>query len=349
MKNGKIRVGFIGAGNICQNAHIPAFLEQKDAELVAVCDIRAERAEEVRLRYGMKYATTSMDELVSIDGLDAVSVCTWNNAHAEAVIKAARAGKHILCEKPMCMNPGEAMEMKKAVDAAGVTFMMGFVNRFRGESVAVREAVESGLLGNVYYAKSSLLRRRGTPLGWFTDLSKSGGGPVIDIGVHMLDLTWYLMGRPEPVSVNACVHHELGDYKTKGVSRWEAFDTDDPVFETEDSADGLIRFKNGASILFDVSWAINCGVSDEMNVNLYGNKAGATVFPARLYGEAAGYLSDTALKTSDPQPFSGEIRHFLDCILTGSKPLAPIEDGVTVQRILNGIYDSAASGREVSV
>jgi predicted dehydrogenase len=247
------------------------------------------------------------------------------------------------------MNPGEAMEMKKAVDAAGVTFMMGFVNRFRGESIAVMEAVESGLLGNVYYAKSSLLRRRGTPLGWFTDLSKSGGGPVIDIGVHMLDLTWYLMGRPEPISVNACVHHVLGDYKTKGVSRWEAFDTDNLVFETEDSADGLIRFKNGASILFDVSWAINCGVSDEMSVNLYGSKAGATVYPAMLYGEAAGYLSDTALKTSKLQPFSGEIGHFLDCVRTGRKPIAPIEDGIVIQRILNGIYDSAAAGKEVMV
>lgn len=349
MKNGKIRIGFIGAGNICQNAHIPAYLEQDDVELVAVCDLKQERADEVKQRYGMKYATASMDELVSIDEIDAISVCTWNNAHAEAVIKAAGAGKHILCEKPMCMNPAEALEMKKAVDAAGVTFMMGFVNRFRGESRVIKEAVDNGLLGGIYYAKSSLLRRRGTPLGWFTDLSKSGGGPVIDIGVHMLDLTWYLMGRPEPLSVNACIHHELGDYKTKGVSRWEAFDTDNLVFETEDSADGLIRFDNGASILFDVSWAINCGVSSEMNVNLYGNKAGATVFPSMLYGEAAGYLSDSALNPPKVKPFSEEIRHFLDCVKTGKKPIAPIEDGISVQRILNGIYESAAAGREIKI
>lgn len=347
MKDGKIRIGLIGAGNICQSAHIPAYLEQSDVELYAVCDLKAERAEEVRQRYGMKVATTSIDELVSIDELDAVSVCTWNNAHADAVIRAARAGKHILCEKPMCMNPAEALEMKKAVEAAGVTFMMGFVRRFDGDSVAVREAAENGLLGHVYYARASLLRRRGTPLGWFTDLSKSGGGPVIDIGVHLLDLTWYLMGRPNPISVSACVHHEIGDYKTKGVTRWEALDTDDLVFETEDSANGLIRFDNGASILFDVSWAIN-GLSG-MSVHLYGNKAGASVSPPVLYGESAGYLSDAQLRPAKLKGFSEEIRHFLDCVKTGRKPIAPLEDGVTVQRMLNGIYDSAAAGCEVKI
>jgi predicted dehydrogenase len=137
MKDGKIRVGLIGAGNIAQNAHIPAYLKQKDVELVAVCDVKEERAKEVAQKYGMKYAVKDFNELVAIDEIDAVSICTWNNFHAPAAIAAAKAGKHILCEKPMSMNPAESEAMLKAARENKVTFMMGFVNRFRSDSKVI--------------------------------------------------------------------------------------------------------------------------------------------------------------------------------------------------------------------
>ena len=346
MKNGKVRIGLIGAGNIAQNAHIPAYLKQADAELVAVCDLKEDRAKGVAEKYGMKHVTTDYNELVALDDVDAVSVCTWNNAHAKAAIAAAKAGKHILCEKPMAMNTQEAEAMKKAVEENRVVFMMGFVNRFRPDSKAIKEIADSGKLGEIYYAKTGVLRRRGTPLGWFTDLSKSGGGPVIDIGVHVIDLTWYLMGKPKPVSVSAATFRKIGDYKTKGVGRWVAFDTDDLKFETEDSASGFIRFENGVSMSFDVSWAIN-GKETGVYSNIFGTKAGASLDPLTIYGEEAHYLTDATPTVARENIFENEIRHFLDCVKEGRQPIAPVEDGVRIQKILNGIYDSARLGREV--
>lgn len=346
MKDGKIRIGLIGAGNIAQNAHIPAYLKQSDVELVGVCDLKEERAKEVAKKYGMKYAVTDYNELLAKDDIDAVSICTWNNAHAGAALAAAKAGKHILCEKPMAMNPGEAEAMLKAAKENNVVFQIGFVNRFRSDSKVIKEMADAGKFGDIYYSKATILRRRGTPLGWFTDLSKSGGGPVIDIGVHIIDLTWYLMGKPRPVSVSAATYHKIGDYKTKGVGRWVAFDTDDLKFETEDSANGFIRFENGATMNFEVSWAIN-GKEVGLSSMLYGDKAGASLEPLQIFGEEENYLVDSAPIVGGEDAFANEIRHFLDCVKEGKEPLATAEDGVLVQKMLNGIYDSAKLGKEI--
>lgn len=332
----KIKVGLIGAGNIGQNAHIPAYLKQDDVELFAVYDLKESRSREVAERHGFKHVATSLEELVSMDELDAVSVCTWNNSHAESVIAAAKAGKHILCEKPMAMTVSETEQMAAAVREKGVTFMMGFVNRFRAESEIIKEFAVQGKFGEIYYARTGLIRRRGTPLGWFTDLAKSGGGPVIDIGVHAIDLTWYLMGKPAPVSVSATTYSKIGDYKTKGVSRWEAFDTDDLVFETEDSATALIRFANGASMNVEVSWAIN-GASRDIYSEIFGTKAGASLNPFMIYGEDGGYLTDNRPIVTTKDMFANQIRHFVDCVKTGQTPISTLEDGMQIQKILNGM------------
>ncbi|HHZ14400.1 MAG: Gfo/Idh/MocA family protein [Caldicoprobacterales bacterium] len=348
MGDKKIKIGIIGAGNIAQNSHIPAYLKQDDAEIIAICDINLDRAREVAAKHNIKYAVGSIEELVAIDEIDAVSICTWNNAHAKAAIAAANAGKHVLCEKPMAMTVAEAEEMKEAAEKNNIIFMMGFTNRFRSDSKVIKEMADSGKLGEIYYARTGWFRRRGTPLGWFTDLSKSGGGPVIDIGVHVIDLTWYFMGKPRPVSVTATTYDKIGDYKTKGVSRWEALDTDNPVFDTEDSAGGFIKFENGAAMSFDVSWAIN-GQDTGIFSNIFGTKAGASLNPFMIYGEEEGYLVDSSPKVESQNSFENEIRHFLDCIKTGQEPISSAEDGVLIQKILNGIYDSARLGKEVKL
>lgn len=346
MADKKIKVGIIGAGNIAQNAHIPAYLKQDDVEIVAICDLNLERAEEVAKKHNIKYALGSIEELIEIDEIDAVSVCVWNNAHAKSVIAAAKAGKHILCEKPMAMNVAEAEEMKEAVEESGVVFLMGFTNRYRSDAMAIKEIADSGQLGDIYYAKTGWFRRRGTPLGWFTDLSKAGGGPVIDIGVHVIDLTWHFMGKPRPVSIIAKTYNKIGDYKTKGVGRWEALDTDVDVFDTEDSASGFIKFENGASMSFDVSWAIN-GRNTDIYSEIFGDKAGASLNPFMIYGENEGYLVDSAPTIDEENNFENEIRHFIDCIKTGEEPMSTLEDGLTVQKMLNGIYDSARLDKEI--
>ncbi|SHF35097.1 Predicted dehydrogenase [Caldanaerobius fijiensis DSM 17918] len=340
----KIRIGLIGAGNICQNAHIPAYLKQDDVELVAVCDINEKRANEVKEKYGMKYAFTDFNDLVKLSDVDAVSVCTWNNAHAAATIAALNAGKHVLCEKPMAMNPEEAEAMIKAAKANNRILQIGFVNRFRADSKVIKEFAEKGRFGEIYFAKATYERRRGTPTGWFTNKAKSGGGPVIDIGVHVIDLTWYLMGKPKPVTVSAAVYDKIGDYKTKGVGRWHAFDPDD-TFDTEDSACAFIRFENGATMQVSVSWALNN--KESMNSEIFGTKAGASLSPFVIYDEQENYLIDSTPVVDREDPFYNEIKEFLTCIRENRTPIATGEDGLQIQKILNGIYESARLGKEI--
>ncbi|MCL2498307.1 MAG: Gfo/Idh/MocA family oxidoreductase [Symbiobacteriaceae bacterium] len=350
MSSAKIGIGIIGAGNIAQNAHIPAYALQRDCEVVAIYDSHVGRAAEAVAKLGIGQVAASLEELLSNPRVDAVSICSINQAHGVSAVAAAKAGKHILCEKPMAVSVVEAEAMAQAAKDAGVVLLMGMIHRYSSEAVIIKALAEEGGFGDIYYARASSLRRRGTPLGWFTDVHKSGGGAVIDIGVHLLDLTWYLMGKPEPVAVSASTHYHIGDYQTQGVARWEAFDVDDLAFNVEDSACGIIRFANNASLLFDVSWALNGSPTPQPSAWLYGSKAGCSLNPLVIFGETAGYLSDNKpiyLPRTIADMFGLQARHFLDCIHGLDTPLTPAVDGVTVQKMLNGIYASAAAGKEV--
>ena len=192
------------------------------------------------------------------------------------------------------------------------------------------------------------MRRRGTPGGWFTDKSLAGGGPVLDIGVHAIDRTWYLMDRPKPLTVSAETSYRIGDFKTKGISRWTPLGGGNGVFDTEDSATVLFRFEGGKTMMAEIAWAVN---GPEVNgTQLFGSKAGCTFEPLTIYTEdEAGYLADIQPKTGKNNYFVEEIRHFIDCLNSGKTPISPIEDAVTVQRMLDGIYRSAAAHREVEI
>lgn len=350
MSDKKMRVAIIGAGTVARDNQIPAFLKCDEAQVAAVFDRHIERAQALAERYGIKKAYSVLDELLADENIDSVSICTGNVSHEELVIKAAKAGKHILCEKPMAISVQQAERMREAVEESGVTFMMAFVNRFRQESILLSEMQQQGRFGEVYHARCGWIRRRGTPSGWFTDKSKSGGGAVLDIGVHVIDLTWYLMGRPRPVSVSGVTHRRIGAYETRSVKGWAAVGAKNGVFDNEEAATALIRFENGASMSVDISWAIN-GREEKMFSKLYGTKGGASFRPLEIYGEENGFLTDCApvLVPEDTwQPaFERETAHFTHCVLTGQRPMPSIDDGVTVQRMLNAIYDSAAQGREI--
>ena len=253
----KIRVAIVGAGNIAQSAHLPAYQKRDDLEVVAIADWNLARAQDSAKKFGIPKAFQNIDDMLANVDCDYVDICVWNRSHADCAIKAAAAGKNILCEKPMAYNLEDALKMKEAVEKAGVTFMLAVPTRYSGEAQLLREMVDAGKLGDIYYAKTANIRRRGTPIGWFTDTAKSGGGPVIDIGVHCIDRTWFLMGCPKPVRVSASTSYAIGDFKTRGVSRWTALDSDVTAFDTEDSACGVIHFENGAALMFEVSWALN--------------------------------------------------------------------------------------------
>ena len=347
----KIKIAIIGAGNIARNAHLPVYAERDDVEIVAIADSNLERAQEIADRFHIPHAYKTVEEVLeNHPEVQAIDICVWNKSHAPVAIAAAKAGKHILCEKPMAWSIADAEAMKKAVDEAGVLFMVAVMTRYANETVMLKEEIEDGRLGNIYYAKTGYMRRRGTPIGWFTDTQKSGGGPVIDIGIHCIDRTWYLMGMPKPTRISASTSYAIGEFKTKGVNRYKALDSDVTAFDTEDSAAAIIHFENGATMMAEVSWAINMEQDGPTEYTMVmGDKAGAKLNPLVIYGEENGYLADIKMPAQKNNPYASEIDHFLDCIRTGKTPKSTAADGLTMMKILEGIYTSAKLGKEIEV
>ena len=341
-----LRMGVVGAGNIYTNGHAGGYAKINNARVVAIADINEERARVAAEKIGVPYFT-SVEEMCAEAEIDAVDICTWNNGHAPVCIAAANAGKHVLCEKPMARSADEARAMEKAVKDAGVRFMLAVPGRFGNANCYIRELYEKGELGDVYYGKTAYVRRRGTPTGWFTDLEHAGGGPVYDIGIHGIDAAWYLMGTPKPTRVSAIVNTKIGDYQTKGVTKWKGTPCPDNQFNVEDSGMGVIHFENGAMLSFEATWAINA--PDGSSTLVCGTKAGATVSPLTIYGEREGYLSTDSIKVLDNDRFASEIEHFADKVLNGGEVRYPIEQAIQMQEMLDAIYLSGKEGREVII
>ncbi len=346
----KLKVGIVGAGNIATSAHLPSYMELTDlVEVVAIADIEKDRAQVAADTYNIPHVYDSVEALLEGEpDIDYVDICVWTAAHAPVAIAAAKAGKNILCEKPLAATLEQGLAMEAAVKEAGVQFMLAVVTRYGAEQQKVVEMRDAGAFGEIYYAKTSYVRRRGTPGGWFTDKALAGGGPVLDIGVHAIDRTWYLMGRPTPVSVSAEISYRIGDYQTKGVSRWEPLGKGNGVFNTEDSASVFFRFEGGKSMVAEIAWAING--TESATTQLFGSKAGCTFEPLTIYGEdEEGYLATLTPEVTDVNYFTEEIRHFIHCLNTGDTPISPMEDALTVQRMLDAIYRSAERHKEVKL
>lgn len=341
----KLKIGMIGAGNIASNAHLPAYAKCENATVVAITDLNRERAEEAAKKYGIPEVYDTVEEMLAKADIDAVDICTWNNGHAPCAVAAAKAGKHVMCEKPLTVSDECAAAIKDAVEKAGVKFLLAVPGRFGNKNQFLRKQIEDGLFGEVFYAKTSCIRRRGTPSGWFTDRKTAGGGPVIDIGVHGIDAAWYIMGCPKPTRVSAFTSSHIGDYQTKGVGRWQGTPCPDNQFDTEDLGAGVIHFENGAMLMFEASWAIN-GIS-HTDTQIFGSKAGADLNTATIFGERDGYLSDDHITLDDNDRFLSEITHFADCVLNDKPTRYPIEQAVTMQRMLDAIYDSAKQKKEI--
>lgn len=340
-----VRIGVVGAGNIARSAHLPAYKKITNAKVMAIADLDLERAKKAAEDFGIPHYYGSVADMLANEDIDAVDICTWNNAHSVVAVEAANAGKHVLCEKPLSISVEEAKKIEAAVNANNVTFMLAVPGRFGNANKYVRNMLDNGELGDVYFAKTAYVRRRGTPYGWFTDKKTSGGGPVIDIGIHGIDAAWYMMGTPKPVRVSAQTSSRIGDYQTKGVGRWIGTKCPDNQFDTEDSGAGVIHFENGASLMFEATWAYNGPAHTDTLV--CGTKAGASLSPLTIYGERNGYLSDDVITMSDNDRFADEITHFCDCVLNGKKPVYPIEQAIMMQQMLDAIYESARQGKEI--
>ena len=354
----KLKVGIIGCGGIANSKHIPAIQKIEDVEIAAYCDIIVERAKNYNEKFSDGKAKVFEDykELLK-EKLDAVYVCTPNCSHCEITVAALKSGKNVMCEKPMAMNYAEAQEMIKARDESGKILTIGYQNRYRPDSFYLKKECDKGALGEVYFAKAHALRRRAVPTwGVFIDEKKQGGGPLIDIGTHALDLTLHFMNNYEPAYCVGTTYHKLNKQK-EPANAWGPWDT--KAFTAEDSAFGFVVMKNGATIVVESSWALNTIEVREASVTLCGDKAGAEMCRdgqgLKINGvkNNAQYIENPTFKAGGVDYFNGvasspadiEAVTFINAVRGKGELYVKPEEAAVVTRILEGIYTSAKSGK----
>ncbi|MGC9455539.1 MAG: Gfo/Idh/MocA family protein, partial [Phycisphaerae bacterium] len=348
--NSTLKLAVIGLG--MGRGHLTGYQDYERSEVVAVCDKDSQRLKERGEAAGVPAERCYSDYKKLLRdakklGLDAVSVALPNALHAPVTVAAAKAGLHVLCEKPMAMNAREARRMIRAARDARKKLMINFSFRFTDQSQALKRLVDSGAVGDVYYGRTVWHRRRGLPGfgGWFGQKDLSGGGPIIDLGVHRLDLALWLMGNPQPVTVSASTYGAIGPQLAKKQRK---------KFDVEDLGCALVRFDNDATLIVEASWAGFSEKKEDMVTQLWGTTGGIIqrnlgegyTFEALAYSEQGGALWESRLQ----QPLeksTSPYRAFVDAVLDGTPLPAPAEHGLQVQLILDAIYKSAQRGREV--
>ncbi|MFC5404541.1 Gfo/Idh/MocA family protein [Cohnella soli] len=349
----KLRLGLIGAGNI-GNVHLQGFGQlQDECEFVAITDAYLPLAEQRAAHYGIPVVSPTPEALIARDDVDAVIVAVPNMAHASLTIAALESGKHVLVEKPMGLDSAAAKEIVRAQQRYGKTVMVGHQMRWEPLSLQVKEQIDRGELGKIYSAKTGWYRRKGIPGWgtWFTRYEQSGGGPLIDIGVHMLDLAFFLMGDPKPVAVYGSTYAEFGPRK-KGIGTWGKPDWNG-VYDVEDFATAIIKMEDGTSLTLEVSWAVHMDTDNSPFVHLMGSDGGAVI-----RGNEGKFLTEKFDRTVDvtltpPEGDEGSrirlSRHFLHCIRTGETPWTSAETGLRSNLIIDAIYESSRTGSEVKL
>lgn len=363
----KLKIGVVGCGGIANQKHFPALKENADLnEIVAFCDIVEERAVKAAEEFGAEGAKVYTDykELLANPDVEVVHVCTPNVSHSEITVAAFEAGKHVYCEKPMSHNSEEAEKMVEAWKKSGKKFTVGYQNRFREEVQNLHDSCVNGDLGEIYYGKAHAVRRRGVPTwGVFSNKALQGGGPLIDIGTHALDITLWCMGNYEVDSVTGSVFYKLGGMKEATIGN--LFGPWDPeTFEVEDSAMGYIKMKNGAAIALEASWALNILESREASTTLCGTLAGAEIHSGMSHskneliynrGRNNQLMQETISPVGGVAYFGGgggaegviDNRQWLEAIVNDTEPLVKPEEALMVTKILEAIYRSAQEDKEI--
>lgn len=364
---GKLKVAVIGCGGIANQKHFPALKANGDLnEIVAFCDIVEERAVKAAEEFGREGAQVCTDyrEVLANPEVEVVHICTPNVSHSEIAVAAFGAKKHVYCEKPMSHSTEEAEKMVQAWKESGMQFTVGYQNRFRPEVQNLHEACAKGELGDIYYGKAHAVRRRGVPTwGVFPNKALQGGGPLIDIGTHALDITLWCMGNYEVDSVTGSVFYKLGGLQQ--ATEGNLFGAWDPeTFEVEDSAMGYIKMKNGAAISLEASWALNILESREASTTLCGTAAGAEIRSGMSHskneliynrGRNNQLMEETLSPVGGVAYFGGgggeegtiDCRQWLEAIKNGTEPLVKPEEALMVTKILDSIYKSAKENKEI--
>ncbi|MBQ6789439.1 MAG: Gfo/Idh/MocA family oxidoreductase [Clostridia bacterium] len=359
--NNKLRIGIIGCGFIANQKHLPGLKVIEEVELVAFCDLIEEKAEKACKKYGAEGAKVYTDykEVLADETIDIIHVCTPNRSHSFITVDALEAGKHVMCEKPMAINSAEALKMIEAAKRTGKKLTIGYQNRQRCDIQLVRNKIDKeDILGEVYYARAIAIRRRGVPdWGVFTNEYEQGGGPLIDIGTHSLDLSLWLMNNYKPLYCVGKAFKKLGKLPLCGDGNW------DPEMTVEDSAFGFVVMENGAVISVEAAWAINLHEANEAMMVLAGTKGGVDLFGGvRFNGTRDGKRYEEVFPFDAYQPAlmsnvvaaddeednemegQAEARQWIDAILNDTTPCVLPEQAYVVTRILEGIYESSKTG-----
>ena len=352
----KIRVGIIGSGGITQVAHIPSLKKIEGVEITAIADVNEEKLRYVGEKFEIKGLFTDWEKMLEAD-IEAVVICSPNALHAEQSIKAMEKGKDVLCEKPVCLTSKEAEKIFNVAEKTGRLFMAAFPRRFSGEAKVLKPMIEKGEFGEIYYIKAGYLRRRGIPgLGtWFTDKKLAGGGPMMDVGVHMLDLVIYLTGAPEPQIIFGTKYEKFNDKAVDG--GWPPMETrkgDKATgkMEVEDLACGFVKLSTGATLFVEASWAGNSETG--LKASLFGTEAGVQMpdpqdpkNPVKIFSESNGILTDIIPQLPQSDMYYEEVVHFIDCVRKRKRPITSKKEIMSVVKIIEGIYKSAETGSPV--
>jgi predicted dehydrogenase len=346
----KLRVAVAGCGGISRAMHLPAWRElvgEGRVELVAVCDIMEDRVKAIAAEFGAARSYTDFEKMIKDEQIDILDVCTQNRLHAPMTLVGLEAGAHVLVEKPMAMNSAEARAMVDMAEKHGRTLMVAQHMRFDPINEMLKGIVDGGELGRVYTGRAQWMRRRGIP-GWgrFHIKSESLGGPLIDIGVHMLDLTLWMLNYPKPLAVSGKVYRMFGDRDDLYNGPWgRAYQPNE--FDVEDYATALIRLENDITVSLEVSWAANIQ-SEVLGFSILGDKAGISSNPPAMFGYRQGALTTTKFEEIIPsQAHRAEIRHFTTCLEQNLPVRVQPSQSLQLQQIIDGIYQSSDAGAEV--
>jgi predicted dehydrogenase len=347
-----LNVAVIGVGGIART-HMPGWQASTHAEVVAGADINPTMLENWGKEHGVTQLYTSTDELLRNPDIDIIDICVPNMHHAPLAIAALEAGKHVICEKPLAPTPEDVQKMIAARDRSGKLLMTAQHFRFAGVSQAMKKEIGTGALGDIYHARSWMLRRNALiPTAGFVRKELSGGGPCIDIGVHVLDLTLWLMGHPKPVAVTGVARAELA-HRPGAFSVWHPapFPAN---FDVEDFAAAFVRFENGATLVIEVSWMLHHDTNGEdMQIWLYGSEGGChwpkAEFLSTNYETRQLYNRQLKLTRDSLEPHALECVEFARAVADGAPSPVPPEQSLIVMQILDGIYRSQRAGREITI
>lgn len=353
-----IKIGIIGCGGIANGKHMPALAKVEQVEMVGFCDIVLERAEKAAEEFGVAGAKVYTDykALLEDKEIDVIHVCTPNLSHSFITIDALESGKHVMCEKPMAKTAADARKMLEAAKRTGKKLTIGYQNRFTPEALHLKSACERGDLGDIYFAKAHAIRRRAVPTwGVFLNEEEQGGGPLIDIGTHALDLTLWEMNNYKVKSVMGSVY-KAWEGRTSEANTWGPWDQDE--YTVEDSAFGFITMEDGATIILESSWALNTLDVGEAKTTLCGTLAGADMQDGlRINGEDLGklYTKKPALGAGGVAFYDGkgkdsatvEAQMWIDAVRNDTEPLVKPQEALIVTEILEAIYESAKNKKPV--